>query len=76
MAEAPIQKSNVKQLIKSLIMIMPLGVLKIDSIDKGYKQEYDDWIKQLVSMYDQKRDQEKLIKCFYIKTVGIFYFNS
>ena len=64
MAEAPIQKSKVKQLIKSLIMIMPLGVLKIDSIDKGYKQEYDDWIKQLVSMYDQERDQEKLIKCY------------
>ena len=64
MAEAPIQKSKVKQLIKSLIMIMPLGGVKIDSIDKGYKEEYDDWIKQLVSMYDQERDQEKLIKCY------------
>ena len=48
---------------------MSLGMLKIDSIDKGYKEEYDDWIKQLVSMYDQERDQKKLIKCY--EQIGI-----
>ena len=43
---------------------MSLGVLKIDPIVEDYKQEYDDWVKQLVGMYDQERDQEKLIECY------------
>ena len=67
MAEAPIQKSKVKQLklkLKSLIMIMSLGVLKIDRIVEDYKKEYVGWVKQLVRMYDQERDQEKLIEYY------------